>query len=630
MPPMTLEELAGEWLTPAREEVFALPGVTNFRGAAQAAWDISGIQNWTCAPTGMGTPTALLYVRDGHRIRRFPREGLSYRWKAYEIERRGHGVHTTLRMAADKPAVIERMQFDRDMTIYLVFTGLPRVWRFTDYWNLPPEDVPQFNVRRSERGFLIDDCKTFGFAEFVAPGALHVYRDWNDWLDGAAPCEGRGKVGVAEIQVKAGQEIFWTGLLACDAPFPIDPSIEWERGPAEWRRVWNAAFTPENAEFSGHLPTRNDALSRLYYMSVLSLLMTRRFAPKPTPRAETATGGQCIWVEQKRPLEQAYVAFGLEGAITTMFLWEVEFEAPVLARLDPVVLRGQLEALMRVDLHRHWGVEIVSGAGAGMAYGVNPGAFLSAVADYVRITGDRAWAMRHLDYLRTCARPGLTDYGDYQNILECVSTYEHAIASFNALNVAGMRFLHELTGEQQYADQADALAREVLTLYADGPFACRQPDGSRRVVKTVLDFIYVGRCMTRDLPEAMKRGMRAFFERDLKTDHWLYALAPTDPNALTPDLPGFQTFRADHQATGSYDGWPARAASALLRMGERHETIAWLQRVQDVTTREGPFGQAHFIHPDGIARKASFYNGNCYFGAAGGAFAATLLDELSE
>lgn len=45
MPPMTLEELAGDWLTPAREEDFALPGVTNFRGAAQAAWDISGIQN---------------------------------------------------------------------------------------------------------------------------------------------------------------------------------------------------------------------------------------------------------------------------------------------------------------------------------------------------------------------------------------------------------------------------------------------------------------------------------------------------------------------------------------------------------------------------------------------------------
>lgn len=626
---MTLEQLAGNWLAPAKEEDFSPPGITNFHGAVQVKWDISGIQNWTCAPTGMGTPTALLYVRDGDRIRRFSREGLEFRWKAYEIDRRCDGVHTTLRMPAGKPAVIERLRFDRDMTIYLVFGGLPRVWRFTDYWNLPPDDIPQFNVRRSGRGFLIDDTKTFGFAEFVAPGKLAVYRDLNDWLDGNAPREGRGKVGVAEISVNAGEEIFWTGVQGCEEPVAIDPATEWESGPADWRRVWEAAFTSGNREFSGHLPTHNGDLSRLYHMSVLSLLMTRRFAPRPTPRSQTATGGQCIWVEEKRPLEQAYVAIGLEGAITTMFLWEVEFQAPVLARLDPQVLRAQLEAMMRVDLHHHWGVEIVSGAGAGMGYGVNPGAFLSAVSDYVRISGDRDWAMRHLDYLRTCARPGLTDYGEYQNILECVSTYEHAIASFNALNVAGMRFLHELTGERRYAEQADALAREVLSLYAGGPFACRQPDGSRRVVKTILDFIYVGRFMTGDLPDEVKRGMVRFFEDELKTDHWLYALAPSDPNALTKDLPAFQTYRADHQATGAYDGWPARAASALIRMGERETTTAWLKRLQNATTYEGPFGQAHFIHDDGIARKASFYNGNCYFGAGGCAYAATILDDLA-
>jgi hypothetical protein len=261
-----------------------------------------------------------------------------------------------------------------------------------------------------------------------------------------------------------------------------------------------------------------------------------------------------------------------------------------------------------------------------MGYGINPGGFLSCVQDYVRITGDREWALRHIDYLRTCARPELTDYGHYQHILECVSTYEHTIASFNALNVAGLRFLAELTGERGYADAADDLAAEVLGLYAGGAFACVQPDGSRRVVRTILDFLYVGRALWRDLPEEMRAGMLGFFRDSLMTDDWAYALAPDDPNALTPALPTFQTYRADHQATGAYDGWPAHAASVLARFGRSEEALAWLRRIERVT-REGPFGQAHLIHPDG-ARKASFFNGNMYFAAAGCGYAATLLDDL--
>jgi hypothetical protein len=300
----------------------------------------------------------------------------------------------------------------------------------------------------------------------------------------------------------------------------------------------------------------------------------------------------------------------------------------MLARLDPAVLRNQLEAMMRVDLHRHWGIETISGAGAGMAYGVNPGAFLSCVSDYVRITGDREWALSHLDYLRSCLRPELTDYGDCQNILECVSTYEHTIAAFNALAVAGLRFMAELTGDRAHASQADALAKKVLTLFAGGPWACLQPDGARRIVKTILDFVYVGRSMTADLPEDVRSGMVRFFEQELKTDDWLYALSPRDPDALTKALPAFQTYRADHQATGSYDGWPARAASVLLRFGRRDIALPWLRRIQELT-REGPFGQAHYIHPEG-ARKASFYNGNCYFESAGCGFATTILEDLQE
>lgn len=623
---LTLDQLASDWLQPTREEDFSLPTITSPRGMVQAAWDVCGLQNWTCAPTGLPTPTALLFVDAGQRIRRFSRK-VEYRWKAYEIERRGDGVLTAVRMPAGRAGVIEKMCFDRAMRVHLVFTGLPRVWRFTDYWNLPPEDVPMLNVRVLGDRFILEDTKTFGRAEFVVPGSLKVYQDLCAWLDGE-PFVDHGRIGVATLDVKPGDEVFWYGLQGTEPCGSLDVDEAWESGRLEWEHIWQSAFSPGNDVFSGHLPARVGRLERLYDMSVLTLLLTRRRLPNLSDRAGVATGGQCIWNEEPKPLRTAYVVGGPEGAPTTSFLWELEFQAPMLARLDPVALREQMEAFMRVDLHYHWGVETVSGRGAGMGYGINAGGFLSCVSDYVRLTGDRAWALANLEYLRTCARPELTDYGHYQHILECVSSYEHVIASFNALNAQGLRFLAELTGEQEYARQGDALARHVLDLFEGGAFACLQPDGSRRVVRSILDFIYVGRALHRDLSAEQKDAMVEFFERELQTEDWLYALSPNDENALTPELPSFQTFRADHQATGSYDGWPARAASVLARFGRRAEAMDWLEQIEQLTF-EGPFGQAHYIHPDGT-RKASFFNGNMYFAAAGCGFASALLDDFAE
>jgi hypothetical protein len=654
---LTLDQLASDWLAPDREEDFGLPAITNFRSVAQAAWDLCGIQNWVCAPTAMATPTALLYYTPTNdRPRRFPRT-LQFRWKAYEIERRVHApsgpgappvlASSRTRIPEDRPAIIQEISFDTTARIHLAVQGLPRVWRFTDYWNVPPEDVPWLGVRRDAHRLVLDDCKTFGMAEFFAPwicapdGAttranVEVYSDLSAWLDDEAPTE-RGRVGVFSFDVRPGDRVWWHALQGCEPGTPYanvgELQAGWLSAQQHWERTWAAAFAPsqpgvaaQRPEFSGALPPRRGELERLYDMSALSLLMTRRLLPALSGRAGVATGGQCIWNEEPRPLEKAYVVGGPEGAPTTCFLWELEIQAPVLARLDPAVLRDMLEAFLRVDLHKHWGVEMVSGRGAGMEYGINPGAFLSAAREYVRLTGDRAWALKNLDALRSCARPDLTDYGHYQHLLECVSTYEHTIAAFNALNVAGLRFLAELTGEQKYTQDASRLAAKVLELYAGGPFACLQPDGTRRVVMTILDFIYVGRYMTADIPPDMRRGMVEFFRRELQTEDWLRALSPRDPNALTRDLPAFQTFRADHQATGAYDAWPARAASVMCRFGFREEALAWLKRLEHVT-HEGPFGQAHYVHPEG-ARKASFFNGNMYLETAGCAYVPMILDDL--
>lgn len=633
---LTLDDLASDWLSPASEEHFALPAITNFHGVVQAAWDLTAIQHWICAPTGMSTTTARLFEQHGDGVR-LCRGPVQYRWKAYEVERRGNGVECTMRMPAGAPAVMQRIRFARPGRFHLVFGGLPRVWRFTDYWNLPPEDVPQWNLRAVDGGFELDDSKTFGRARFFVPGRLAVYRELQDFLDGEAPCE-RGRVGVASFDVEAGDVIEWSAVQGCEEQLPPQPGPgDWDGAKSHWQEVWQAAFTAGNRHFSGHLPPQDGELSRLYCMSVLSLLNSRRILPAGSRRASIATGGQCIYNSGEfAPLERAYVWGGPEGGTTTEFQWELEFQAPVLARLDPAVLRAMLETMIRVDLHHHWGFETTTGRGAGMGYGINAGAFLSSVADYVRITGDAAWARQHEGYLRSCCRPGLSDQGSYENILECVSTYEGAIASFNALNAKGLRFVGELLDDAGLVRAGDALAQQVVGLYAGGPFACLQGDGERRVVKTVLDFVYVGGSIEGDLPPAVRQGMVAFVRDELMTDDWLYALAPSDPNALTPLLPSFQTFRADHQATGSYDGWPAKVAAVLLRFGERELALRWLGRIEELT-REGPFGQAHYVHKEagvhGIsagtrARKSSFMNGNGYFGSSAAAFAQLLLDGL--
>jgi hypothetical protein len=623
---MTLDDLAGNWLKPENEWDFSQPAITNFTGTVQAAWDVAGIQYWIHPPTGLGTPTVSLYIKEDGRIRRFSRK-VEYRWKAYEIERRCDGVTTVTRLAENKPIVMQKMSFDRDMTICLAFNGLPRVWRFTDYWNLPPENEPMFNVVSMADGFLIDDTKTFGAVEFHVPGKLTVYHDLSAWLDGDYPIE-RGKIGIAEIEVKAGNEITWWAVQGCEeAMVPFGEfDEEWEKGKTHWERVWKNTFTPNNPDFSGYLPYQDGELERLFCMGVITLLNGRRLTPAATPRSGIATGGQCIWVENYNPLPISYVWGAPEGAPTTSFLWEVSYQAPLLARLDPAVLKAQLEAMIAVDLHDHWGLETVSGRGAGMYYGVNHGAFFQCVEAYVKHTGDKAWALSHLEYLKSHVRPNLTDYGDFQNVLECVSTYEHVIASYNAMNVQGMRFMAELTGDPTYSQQADALSAQILALYEGGPFACLQPDGERRICGTILDFNYVGLCMTPDIPQNMREGMVRYFESELQTEDWLYALSPKDPDAYTKRLPSFQTYRADHQATGAFDAWPAYAASVLLRFGLKDKAMPWLKRIEELTY-EGPFGQAHYVFPDG-ARKASFYNGNCYMEAGGCTFATMVLDEM--
>ncbi|TDV38572.1 aminoglycoside phosphotransferase family protein [Actinophytocola oryzae] len=646
--PPPLGELTSRWLAPTEEDRFALPVVQNFVGSVQCCWGPAGIQNWLAPPTGLPTPTGRLYALDGlGRPAEVDPAGTSYQVSPWEIRRRHPVVSARTRLHSGDTAVTERLTFHRAGRYALVFTGLCRTWSFTDYWNLPPEDVPQLNVRFEHGAVCTGDNKTFGLARFFVPdgGRVRVHTRHEDFLAGRQDSH-VGRLAVVSFDAAEGEEVAWTGVQGTDpglVPRGDDADAE-----ETWSRVWAAAFTPGNEHFSGSLPALrfgNGALDRLYYMGVLALLHGRR-TPAPTgPRARFATGGQAIWTSDLAPLTTAYTTGATEGAATTSFLWELHLVAPLLARLDPDVLRRQLEAFLVAGTDRHWGIDILTGRGVGMWYGINDGAVVTAAAAYLDHTGDRSWldtvvgdttVRAHL--LRHVARheeladgEALADYGEAHHVLECVSSYEHRLASFNALAAWCYRYAADVLDPEHagtHRARADTVERAVLDLFDDGVFRCVTPTGER-VVRTCLDFMYVGHYLGERLDDEHKRAMLRFFVAELETPDWMRALSPKDADSLTSALPEFQTYRADHQSTGAYDGWPGLSAEVRFRFGDGAATVDWLRRISAVTW-EGPFGQAHWTGIDGRdpaapARKASFFNGNCYLLVSGSTLSTAML-----
>jgi hypothetical protein len=655
--PLPLTELVSDWQAPADEEGFALPVIQNFLGSVQAAWGPAGVQNWVMPPTGLPTPTGRLLVRSGDgRWEPVDPEGTQYQVAPWELRRRHRLVSSRTRLHWDDVAVTERLTFHRGGEFALVLGGLCRTWSFPDYWNLPPDDVPQLNVRRDGDQVVVGDTKTFGHARFtVPPGAgIELYERFDDVLAGRPPApRDRGRLALVTFTVRAGEEVAWTAVQGTEPG--IAPKADDSQSERGWSEVWAAAFTPGNRHFSGSLPAlrfSDDQLDRLYYMGLLSLLHGRRTPAAPGPRARYSTGGQAIWAGGLDPLTTAYTTGATEGAATTSFLWELHLVAPLLARLDPDVLRRQLEAFMVAGSDRNWGLDILTGRGVGMWYGINDGAMVTAAAAYLDATGDDAWLdaevggrtvrdhlLGHVNRHRELAGADpLADYGASEHVLECVGSYEHRLAGFNALAAWSYRFAADRLDPAhaaEYSRLAETVEAAVLDLFDDGVFRCRTPDGER-VVRTCLDFIYVGRYMTARLDARQRRRMLDFFVTELETADWMRALSPRDDDSLTTALPEFQTYRADHQSTGAYDGWPGLSADVRFRFGDRDGALDWLRRISAVT-REGPFGQAHWVGiPTGDAdadsaapaRKASFFNGNCYLLVSGCTVSAALLDHL--
>jgi hypothetical protein len=144
-------------------------------------------------------------------------------------------------------------------------------------------------------------------------------------------------------------------------------------------------------------------------------------------------------------------------------------------------------------------------------------------------------------------------------------------------------------------------------------------NGKKIDVRHCIDFFTTIAAMKDDLGARRIEEMVAFVNRELWTPDWLYALSPLDGAAR-------ESTRPDHGSTGAYDAWPALTYEAIFRVGRKSEALERLRSVAPAT-REGPFGQAHYVATNVYpVRKALDLQD--YFESASGSFAEVIVRTL--
>jgi hypothetical protein len=418
---------------------------------------------------------------------------------------------------------------------------------------------------------------------------------------------------------------------------------QWELAKRVWDERWSAAFEPDNRFFSGNAPvlmTDDGAIHEIYYRSVLTLLVLLRTD---------------LWSNR------TFITSG-ERAKGTVFYWDTSLFSTLFAMLEPKQMKEQLKLFLEQDPHANAVIIFESQrppsperlrvpAGWDLrGYAANDLSIFRLTWSYLCVTQDmdflrekivdqtvlerlRVLATNWKKLLRTPADT-LADYGEAQNLLECVPTYIHKVPSFNAADVWMMREfagILQAVGEpdearQMYAE-ADAMAKAVMTLYVPGTgvWASLHRDGGRVEMRHCYDFATVGRLMAGDLSANVRGEMVGFVKRELLAQRWMRAQSMLDLAAAVSDRP-------DHGSMGAYDAWPAVTVDAMCALGYWEDAIPFLRRTQ-AAIYEGVYAQAHEFYgptrgqydaPVRIAQREGCMR-EC---TGGGAFAETVIGTL--
>lgn len=631
----TVGDLAADAITHHFDEMIAPAGLTNMHGTVVVGHDLTGIRGAAFPPVSQGgAATAALFV-DGRLFESFgipvthswrpDRVVRSARVAALEIETRTVCVPGESAVAID---IIVTTRSAEPHSVVLSLSLGARVTRKAGAWNaaeMPDaRNTVHLDPERSRIAFTDDVTDAWSIqgldttATVRGSGVAPTTDEYEVGIGGM----GRGGDVSVTLEVAPGRPAR-VGYVQATATSRAEAEAAFDRVAADvpasvvaaesfWNRQLAAMFGGSD-EYAGRLPvleTSSDALRRLYWWGAFGVVWFRR-----------------EW--EGNVLGRTYDTLMPNYWATNTFIWDYSLSSVVHALLDPVAMRNQLRVWIASDIHTMFATSAVDGSPIGRWYSVNDFAMTRLVTDYVRFTGDEdflderiragsgreftvaehlvQWAEAWRGLRRASA---LADYGEIDNLLECVSSYTHEVASLNAANVWCLRTVAEVVerrGDRATAarlrSEADELRDAVLELYIDGEgyFAAGQPDGTRLPVRHCYDFSIVGTAMADDLPESVKAEMVEFFRRELQTENWMRALSPWDPDAS-------YSVRPDHQWNGAYPAWPADAGRALSALGAPEVAAAWVDGLAR-STNQGPTGQAHFVEEavpgiHGGARKA--------------------------
>lgn len=625
----TVGDLAADPVTHHYDDMIAPSGLTNFLGTARIDHDLTAVGAVTFPPVSQGlSRTAACFV-DGRLVESYGAP-ITHEWRPDRVRRSvslpGLDLVTDTVCAPGRTAIAIDVRATntgpehRSVPVTLTLTA--GVSRSAEAW-LDAVSPSESNSAAAAPSRLV-----FSNASRTAWSVQGVDTDAEVRLSDIAPAAGEHETGIGGIErggevtvlldlapgatarfgyvhavagTEAAAEAAFAGVAA-DVPAVVDAAETF------WDSQLEAAFTPGNAEFSGHLPkleTTSEPLRRLYWWGVLGTLWFRRDF-------------------EGNVLGRSYDTLMPNYWGTTTFIWDYSLSSITHALLDPEEMRNQLRHWIASDIHTHFGTSSLTGGPVGRWYSVNDYAMTRLVHDYIRYTGradlldEEPGGRAVTEHLRDWAlawrglrgNSPLADYGEIDNLLECVSSYTHEVASLNAANVWSLRTAAEIlaargdaAGAEELTAEADELVEAVVELYEPGTghFAARQPDGARVPVRHVYDFSVVGTTVAADLDEPVRREMVDFFKRELRTETWLRSLSPWDTDASF-------SVRPDHQWNGAYPAWPADAARSLVALGAPKEALDWLPGLAR-STNQGPPGQAHFTEEAmpavaGGARKA--------------------------
>jgi hypothetical protein len=651
-------------------EEWSRPGLTNFLGSVQTGGDVTSLRHLIFPPVS-GAEESTGYLTINGTFLAATQLATDIRWCPWEIRRQV--VHDTwtitsrlcLPDGAHAALQIVEIKNDHDQPVDLevafrlsgrcVNRGL-EPW----YWSVPSvalsvTDLLDHAGLDPVRARVDDDTVLWQERPPAQPHP-HVGQAFNAHTFAPAPHEWKRNGDPAyafHVAPGASVSVAWAVALETTAAAAVatartvtqNAAQRFDDARAQWQQLWQSAFSAEGP-LSGRLPDLDvpPSLAPVAASGLLCALQSRR--------THRANHGQPLYnISTPRRVEACFYPNDWGMASRT------------LAWMDPDATWRQLELALAADVRKFNQVSFFTGRGgdgkhAGWPYTVDIyNCFYAAWhlweqagRDPALLTTRRLRAARgEMNLLqvfedlgfdwrsRRAAGLHLADYGPKEELLECVSTYEHVVAALNAGAAWMLQRLGEIydaLGRPADADaaraEAAAIVQDILAhLYVEGCgwFRCRLPDGRTREVRHCWDTGMVLMCIGPQLPVPVRQEIVRFFREELQTPGWIRALSPLDGDAAVSG------FRADHQYNGAFGSWPAEVALGLIRIGEQQLAGEWLEGIAR-TARQGPFGQAHYdegVVPsthDGATKVTEELPQCCHWSNISGAMFFSVIEEL--